>query len=163
MGTSSERGAIGPNVDYLPKILALKSSYVDQVANDQSSLHLCAAAAGSDGRQDNFIIFAAQYASGVAWIGSGLRVSCLLGHSFCQLTALCVSGSLPLHDAIELVVGRAELIDSKWEEVKKSMVSVQSVLGAVRSLLDFQTPNTSSKLPASTTQQITWLKETPRP
>ena len=84
------------------------------------------------------ILFAAQYACAKAWIDSGLRVDCLLGHSFGQLTALCVSGSLSLHDAIKLVIGRAELIDSNWGEVKGSMVSVQSDLAAISSLLDFQ-------------------------
>ncbi len=82
------------------------------------------------------ILFAAQYASAKAWIDSGLRVSSLLGHSFGQLTALCISGSLSLHDAIKLVIGRAELIDSNWGEEKGSMVSVQSDLAAVSSLLD---------------------------
>ena len=86
------------------------------------------------------ILFAAQYASAKAWIDSGLRVSSLLGHSFGQLTALCVSGSLSLHDAIELVIGRAELIDSNWGEEKGSMVSVQSDLATVSSLLDIQNP-----------------------
>ena len=83
-------------------------------------------------------LFAAQYASAKAWIDSGLRVSALLGHSFGQLTALCVSGSLSLHEAIELVIGRAELIDSNWGEEKGSMLSVQSDLAAVSSLLDIQ-------------------------
>ena len=84
------------------------------------------------------ILFAAQYASAKAWIDSGLRVSSLIGHSFGQLTALCVFGSLSLHDAIKLVVGRAELIDSNWGEEKGSMVSVQSDLAAVSSLVDIQ-------------------------
>lgn len=83
-------------------------------------------------------LFAAQYASAKAWIDSGLRVSSLVGHSFGQLTALCVSGSLSLRDAIKLVVGRAELIDSAWGEKKGSMVSVQSDRAAVSSLLDTQ-------------------------
>ena len=85
-------------------------------------------------------LFAAQYASAKAWIDSGLRVSSLLGHSFGQLTALCVSGSLSLHDAIELVIGRAELIESNWGAEKGSMVSVQSDLATVSSLLDVQKP-----------------------
>ena len=93
------------------------------------------------------ILFAAQYASAKAWIDSGLRVSSLLGHSFGQLTALCVSGSLSLPDAIKLVIGRAELIDSNWGEEKGSMVSVQSDLAAVSSLLDIQnTDKTKPKL-----------------
>ena len=84
------------------------------------------------------ILFATQYASAKAWIDSGLRVSSLVGHSFGQLTALCVSGSLSLHDAIKLVVGRAGLIDSTWGEKKGSMISVQSDRTAVSSLIDVQ-------------------------
>ena len=84
------------------------------------------------------ILFAAQYASAKAWIDSGLHVSSLVGHSFGQLTALCVSGSLSLHDAIKLVIGRAKLIDTTWGEEKGFMVSLQSDRTTVSSLVESQ-------------------------
>lgn len=80
-------------------------------------------------------LFSTQYASAMAWIDSGLHISSLLGHSFGQLTALCVGGSLSLRDAMRLVVGRAELIQSSWGKERGSMASVQSDEATVNSLL----------------------------
>ena len=59
------------------------------------------------------VLFAVQYASAMAWIDSGMRVSSIVGHSFGQLTALCISGCLSTQDAMRLVVGRAELIEDR--------------------------------------------------
>ena len=93
------------------------------------------------------MFFAAQYATAKAWIDCGLPVSSLVGHSFGQLTALCVSGSLSLHDAIKLVVGRANLIVSTWGEEKGCMASVQSDRAAMSTLLDtLNAENPSHKL-----------------
>jgi malonyl CoA-acyl carrier protein transacylase/SAM-dependent methyltransferase len=81
-------------------------------------------------------LFATQYASAIAWIDSGMRVSSIIGHSFGQLTALCVSGSLSIQDAMKLIVGRAELIESSWGHERGSMISVQADGAAVESLLE---------------------------
>ncbi|KAH8690675.1 putative polyketide synthase [Talaromyces proteolyticus] len=93
-----------------------------------------------DGIQDlptlHAVLFAAQYASAKAWIDSGMRVSAIVGHSFGQLTALCISGSLSIQDAMKLVIGRAELIDSSWGKERGSMISVQADHTAVKSILN---------------------------
>ncbi|KAG6007492.1 Type I Iterative PKS [Claviceps maximensis] len=81
-------------------------------------------------------LFAAQYAAAMTWMDNGLSVSCFVGHSFGQLTSLCVSGSLALGDAMRLVVGRAELIESSWGEERGSMMSILAPYPAVRSMLD---------------------------
>ncbi|KAH0426088.1 beta-ketoacyl synthase domain-containing protein [Colletotrichum camelliae] len=55
-------------------------------------------------------LFAIQYSSARAWIDCGLQIEAVVGHSFGQLTALCISGSLSLSDALKLVAGRASLL-----------------------------------------------------
>ena len=57
-------------------------------------------------------LFSIQYACAKSWLDSGLKVSRLIGHSFGQLTALCVAGSLSLMDALRLVSERARLIET---------------------------------------------------
>jgi len=81
-------------------------------------------------------LFAVQYASAMAWIDSGMRISSIIGHSFGQLTALCVSGSLALEVAMRLIVGRAELIESSWGNERGAMISVQADGAAVKRMLE---------------------------
>ena len=55
-------------------------------------------------------LFSIQYACAKSWLDSGLKVDRIIGHSFGQLTALCVAGSLPLSEALRLVSERARLV-----------------------------------------------------
>jgi len=70
--------------------------------------------------------FATQYATAQAWLESGLRVDAVIGHSFGQLTALCVSGMLSLQDGVRLVIGRAVLMKKHWGEEPGTMILVQA-------------------------------------
>lgn len=72
------------------------------------------------------MLFSLQYASAKAWLDSGLRVDAVIGHSFGQLTALCVCGSVSLGDAIKLICGRASLMKTHWGSEAGSMVSLQA-------------------------------------
>ncbi|TVY71493.1 Methylphloroacetophenone synthase, partial [Lachnellula suecica] len=81
-------------------------------------------------------LFAVQYASAMSWIDSGMHVNAIVGHSFGQITALCVSGCLSVKDAMRLVVGRAELIERSWGEERGAMISVQSDINAINNVLD---------------------------
>lgn len=72
------------------------------------------------------IIFATQYACAQAWLESGLKVDALVGHSFGQLTALCVSGMLSLHDGLKLVAGRASLMQKHWGPESGTMVAIEA-------------------------------------
>ncbi|KAG5951531.1 Type I Iterative PKS [Claviceps sorghi] len=81
-------------------------------------------------------LFAVQYATAMTWIDNGLPVSCLVGHSFGQLTSLCISGSLSLRDAMRLVVGRAELIESSWGEERGCMMAILGPYAVVQGILD---------------------------
>ncbi|OJI96507.1 hypothetical protein ASPVEDRAFT_872283 [Aspergillus versicolor CBS 583.65] len=70
-------------------------------------------------------LFSVQYACAKAWLDAGLSVHRVIGHSFGQLTAMCISGVFTLEDALRLVVGRANLIRDCWGDEKGSMLSVQ--------------------------------------
>ncbi|OCK75371.1 putative Phthiocerol synthesis polyketide synthase type I PpsA [Lepidopterella palustris CBS 459.81] len=71
-------------------------------------------------------LFAVQYASAKAWIDCGLKISAVVGHSFGQLTALCISGALSLPDALKLVSGRASLMQQYWGPEPGSMLFLQA-------------------------------------
>ena len=72
------------------------------------------------------IIFATQYACAQAWLESGLKVDALVGHSFGQLTALCISGVLSLEDCLKLVAGRAALMQKLWGSESGTMIAVEA-------------------------------------
>lgn len=80
-------------------------------------------------------LFAIQYASAKAWIDSGLKVNAVVGHSFGQLTALCVSGVLSLADALKLICGRASIMTKQWGPEPGSMLFLQTDKHTVFKLL----------------------------
>ena len=80
------------------------------------------------------MLFSLQYACAKSWIDSGVKVDALVGHSFGQLTALCVSGSLTLQDGIKLVSGRATLMQRCWGVERGSMISIDAELDLVLGL-----------------------------
>lgn len=71
-------------------------------------------------------LFAVQYVSAKTWIDCGLKISAVVGHSFGQLTALCISGVLSLPDALKLVTGRASLMQKYWGPESGSMLFLQA-------------------------------------
>ncbi|EFX05534.1 polyketide synthase [Grosmannia clavigera kw1407] len=80
-------------------------------------------------------LFAVQYASAKSWMDCGLRVDAVIGHSFGQLTALCISGVLSLSDAVKLVSGRALLMQEHWGLEPGSMLALQTDRKTVQELL----------------------------
>ncbi|KAI1110470.1 BcPKS19, polyketide synthase [Nemania sp. NC0429] len=80
-------------------------------------------------------LFAVQYASAKSWIDCGLNVSAVVGHSFGQLTALCISGVLSLPDALKLVTGRASLMQTHWGPEAGSMLFLQASRHVVKDIL----------------------------
>ena len=73
------------------------------------------------------VLFAIQYACARSWIDSGLQVDIVVGHSFGQLTALCIAGSLSLEEALRLVAERATLITRYCRDRRGSMLAVELV------------------------------------
>ncbi|KAF3766625.1 hypothetical protein M406DRAFT_38109 [Cryphonectria parasitica EP155] len=81
------------------------------------------------------ILFSMQYACAMAWIESGLQPAALVGQSFGELGALCVSGSLSLYDALRMVLGRSRIIRDSWGPEKGAMIAIQGELQDVEALL----------------------------
>ncbi|RHZ46593.1 uncharacterized protein CDV56_104489 [Aspergillus thermomutatus] len=83
-------------------------------------------------------LFAMQYASARSWIDCGLsgKVVSVVGHSFGELTALCISGALSLKHALTLVARRAQLVRDAWGDDKGSMMAVEADESLVQSLLE---------------------------
>ncbi|KAL4936283.1 hypothetical protein BDV06DRAFT_228045 [Aspergillus oleicola] len=79
--------------------------------------------------------FALQYSCAKAWIDSGIQVAALVGHSFGELTAMCVSGTLSLQDSLKMIAGRARIIEEKWGTERGSMMAVDGELELVQKLL----------------------------
>ncbi|KAF2084023.1 hypothetical protein K490DRAFT_59975 [Saccharata proteae CBS 121410] len=80
-------------------------------------------------------LFALQYASAKSWIDCGVQPSALVGHSFGELTALCVSGILSIQDTIRMIAGRARIIRDEWGPEKGAMMAVEGDLDQVERLL----------------------------
>jgi acyl transferase domain-containing protein/acyl carrier protein len=70
-------------------------------------------------------LFSIQYACAKSWLDSGLKVDRIIGHSFGQLTALCVAGSLSLFEAFRLVSERARLVEAHCGPENGLMLAVE--------------------------------------
>ncbi|KAJ0419262.1 BcPKS20, polyketide synthase [Aspergillus carlsbadensis] len=83
-------------------------------------------------------LFSIQYASGMAWIDSGVEPQAICGHSFGEWAALTVSGALTLEAGLKLVTGyvafvshcRASIIQRLWGADTGSMVAIEADLVA---------------------------------
>ncbi|KAL5354266.1 hypothetical protein ACLOAV_000354 [Pseudogymnoascus australis] len=81
------------------------------------------------------MLFSFQYACAKAWIDSRLQVDAVIGHSFGQLTALCISGSISIEDGLKLVCGRASLMQTCWGLERGSMISIEADINTVLSTI----------------------------
>lgn len=91
------------------------------------------------------MLFSLQFSSARCWLDSGLKVDTLIGHSFGQLTALCIADSISCKDAMHLVSGRAWLVQEKWGQEPGAMLSVEGdrkdvedMVGLVNSQMAFR-------------------------
>ena len=81
-------------------------------------------------------LFCLQYSCARCWLDCGLEVDTLIGHSFGQLTALSVAGSLSLLDGIRLISARARLIQQRWGPETGIMLAIEGDGPEVETLLD---------------------------
>ena len=81
------------------------------------------------------MLFAVQYASAKSWIDCGIKPSAVIGHSFGELTALCISGTLSLGDALKMIIGRSTAIRDLWPADRGAMLAVEGGLDEVERLL----------------------------
>ena len=81
-------------------------------------------------------LFAMQYACARSWIDSGVEPIAVVGHSFGELTALCISQILSLEDTVKMIMARATLIRDAWGSSDKgAMMAVEGELVEVEKLL----------------------------
>lgn len=88
-------------------------------------------------------LFSLQYSCAMSWISCGIEPVALVGHSFGELTALCVSGILSLEDALKLVVGRSRIVETRWDTERGSMMAVEGDPESIQALLDLEPTSVS--------------------
>lgn len=81
------------------------------------------------------MLFAIQYACAKSWIDCGVQVAAVVGHSFGELTALCVSGVLSLKDTAKMIADRAKLVRDSWGPDRGSMMAIEADLEIVHNIL----------------------------
>ncbi|KAL2813938.1 hypothetical protein BDW59DRAFT_167334 [Aspergillus cavernicola] len=81
------------------------------------------------------MLFAIQYSVAKTWIDCGVPVAAVVGHSFGELTALCISGVLSPRVALRVITARAQLVRDRWGSDSGSMMAVEGDLGMVQDLL----------------------------
>ena len=80
-------------------------------------------------------LFALQYSCAKCWIDCGAPVVAVIGHSFGELTALCIAGILSLGDCLRVVAARAKLIRDEWGSDSGAMLVVEGNLADAQELL----------------------------
>lgn len=81
------------------------------------------------------MLFALQYSCAKCWIECGIKPVAVVGHSFGELVALCIAGVLTLKDSLQVVAGRAQLINTSWGTEPGAMMAVEGNLNDVDTLL----------------------------
>lgn len=88
-------------------------------------------------------LFALQYSTTKSWMECGISPAAVVGHSFGEITALCVSGVLSLKDAMKIIIRRAKIIQTNWGTEKGSMLACEADIHEVNKVLsDSGTPAT---------------------
>lgn len=95
------------------------------------------------------MLFALQYTYAKCWMDCDVKVEAVVGHSFGEITALCISGVLSPINAIRLIVGRAKIVRDAWDPDPGSMIAVEADLSLVRRLLAEANANYEGSYPAS--------------
>lgn len=81
------------------------------------------------------MLFSMQYSCAETWIECGIEPSAIIGHSFGELTCLCVSGVLTLEDTIQIVARRAAVIRDHWKTERGSMLAIEGEREEVQALM----------------------------
>lgn len=81
-------------------------------------------------------LFALQYSCAKCWIDCGVPVAAAIGHSFGELTALCIAEILSLKDCLRVVAARAKLVKDGWGSDSGAMMAAEADLADVQELLE---------------------------
>ena len=80
-------------------------------------------------------LFALQYSCAKCWMDSGAQPAAVVGHSFGELTSLCIAGALSLEDTLKMIVSRARIIREFWSAERGAMMAVEGDLDNLQQLL----------------------------
>ena len=80
-------------------------------------------------------LFALQYSCAKSWMDCGVQPAAVIGHSFGELTSLCIAGVLSLEDALKLVVIRARIIRDSWSPERGTMMAIEAAPNVLQQLL----------------------------
>ncbi|KAG0646230.1 polyketide synthase [Hyphodiscus hymeniophilus] len=94
-------------------------------------------------------LFSLQWSCAQSWMDSGVKPVAVLGHSFGELTALCVSGILTPKDTLKMIISRATVIREKWGSDKGAMMAVEADLSDVEKLMAKANQQCPEDLPVS--------------
>ncbi|KAB8229576.1 acyl transferase/acyl hydrolase/lysophospholipase [Aspergillus alliaceus] len=77
-----------------------------------------------------------------------MQIAAVVGHSFGEITALCVAGVLKLQDTVRLVIERAKLVRGSWEPESGAMMAVEADESVVHELVQEanRTPNSDGSV-----------------
>ena len=81
------------------------------------------------------MLLSLQIACAKCWIDCGLKVDTMVGHSFGQLTALCIADCFSLKDAFYFISSRARLIQDSWGPECGTMLSVECDKGELEAVV----------------------------
>jgi malonyl CoA-acyl carrier protein transacylase/nucleoside-diphosphate-sugar epimerase/acyl carrier protein/SAM-dependent methyltransferase len=81
------------------------------------------------------MLFATQYACAKTWSDCGVQPVAVVGHSFGELTSLCISGVLSLQDTVKLIAGRARIIKELWGDDSGSMIAIETDIAQVQAII----------------------------
>ena len=81
------------------------------------------------------MLFAIQYSCAKSWMDVGVQIAAVIGHSFGELTALCITDVLSLKDTMKIVAARAKLVRDRWGTDRGSNLIVEADLQDVNKLL----------------------------
>lgn len=81
------------------------------------------------------MLFAIQYACARSWIDSGVEPAAVVGHSFGEITGLCISRILSLEDTLKVILTRATVVRDIWGSDKGAMMAIEGDLSDVEKLL----------------------------
>ena len=135
-GQSGKRASLNPELYNSSALLRSHLLECDRLLRLSTGSGILPALLQDDASQDlvtyHNILFSIQYSMARTWMDAGLEVSAVTGHSFGQITALCISGSISLSDALKLVAGRASLITKHCGKELGCMIAVEAPLATVQ-------------------------------
>ena len=80
-------------------------------------------------------LFALQYSCAKSWMDAGAQPVAVVGHSFGELTSLCIADVLSLEDALKMIAARARVIRESWGRERGAMMAVEADLDVLQQLL----------------------------